>query len=598
MANHITNNHVDITGAKAGDFLKWNDLTKKFVPGRNTGSGENVVNTIAERDAISGTLLIGEGVLVADATGDTTVDAGYAYYKWSGTAFIKVAEGESLDVVIEMNNEAYDYAIWNADLTGGASRQAIANKIKELDDTILELSPAKADSLAGKDLSYSSTYSGFLPSGLATQWYPDNLVPGTQINNVLRTAPNYLFTIPQFRSGVKNKPEKYGVLSVSYASSTHAFSPLPTRLPLTDNIATTPLGQNVSASGAVAPHNNFWAHANINLSVTDTVITGRVNFQVSHTEAGTSNKSRFFLDDSTAASINGVSVTIQTKNSKYLSGREMLGRNTVLSVNYNADNLFERLYLTNNNTTIDCTASSGASASPTSVPVFTDAFPVANKAVVLNQSNQASNSPLVRINAHKPGHGVVSTTYDILAGLGFKVNTYDTVSNTTQEYFQDETQRFYAGTKTAFDSSVVLPDGEAQVSSGLLRFNTDYTRALTVQRYDRKFSSVSSLSSGTFNINSFDTASVFPHGTGAVNIILYTDSSIPDNRRYFDMGIPFGQGGDGSTMATAIGCRVTNSGNTIAYTFGTYSTASSNREFITSIFFRDNTQVMTSILTS
>lgn len=598
MANHITNNQVDIIGAKAGDFLKWNDVTKKFVPSRNTTGGEHVVANITERDALTGLLTIGEGVLVADATGDATVTKGYAYYKWNGTVFIKIAEGESLDIVFTMNNEAYDYSIWNADQITGASRHAIANKLKELDDTILALSPTKADSLAGKDLSYSSTYSGYLSSGLATQWYPDSLVPGIQVSNVLRTSPSYLFTIPQFRSGIMSKTPTYGVLTVSYASSAYAFNPLPTTVTLTDAIPVTALGQNVSASGTVAPHNNFWAHANMNLSVVDAAITGRLNFQVAHTEAGTSNKTRFFLDDSREASITGVSATVQTKNSKWLSGREMLGYNTILSLNYTIQNLFERLYLTVNNTTIDCTASTGTSASPTSVPVFTDAFPVASKPVILDIANQTSNTPTLRVNANKPGHNAVTSTYDILTGLGYKVNTYGVVSSATQEYFQDEAQRLYMGTSTTFDSTIPLPDGEAQVSSGILRFNTDYTRTLSVQRYDRKFSSVSSLSSGTFNIGGFDTATVAPYGTGSVNIILYTNSSIADNKRYFDLGIPFGQGGDGSTMAAAIGCRVNNSGSKITYTFGTYSTASSNREFLTSIFFLDNIQVMSSILTS
>lgn len=63
-----------------------------------------VVADIAGRDAL--TLVRNTLVLVLDATGDNTVEAGAAmyFYDFANTAFVKVAEYESLDVSLEWSN--------------------------------------------------------------------------------------------------------------------------------------------------------------------------------------------------------------------------------------------------------------------------------------------------------------------------------------------------------------------------------------------------------------------------------------------------------------------------------------------------------------
>jgi hypothetical protein len=63
-------------------------------------SSLEVVDNIASRDAL--TLTSNKMVLVIDATGDTSVVSGSAMYAWqqSSTAFVKVSEYESMDVIV------------------------------------------------------------------------------------------------------------------------------------------------------------------------------------------------------------------------------------------------------------------------------------------------------------------------------------------------------------------------------------------------------------------------------------------------------------------------------------------------------------------
>ncbi|MEG2004470.1 MAG: hypothetical protein RR014_00385 [Bilophila sp.] len=62
-----------------------------------------IVNTIAERDALADAF-VGMSAYVKNATGDSTVSAGGAYYIYDGTAWVKTAESESMDVVLQWAN--------------------------------------------------------------------------------------------------------------------------------------------------------------------------------------------------------------------------------------------------------------------------------------------------------------------------------------------------------------------------------------------------------------------------------------------------------------------------------------------------------------
>ena len=57
--------------------------------------------TIAARDAAgTGSLSVGAISFVTDASADSTVDSGWAIYRWNGTAWTKIYEGESIDTSV------------------------------------------------------------------------------------------------------------------------------------------------------------------------------------------------------------------------------------------------------------------------------------------------------------------------------------------------------------------------------------------------------------------------------------------------------------------------------------------------------------------
>lgn len=66
------------------------------------GTVEHEAATITARDALTG-LSQGDHVFVTDASADASVNAGWAVYRWNGTAFLKIAEAESIDVSLTVN---------------------------------------------------------------------------------------------------------------------------------------------------------------------------------------------------------------------------------------------------------------------------------------------------------------------------------------------------------------------------------------------------------------------------------------------------------------------------------------------------------------
>lgn len=70
------------------------------------GTSEYQVADITARNALTG-LTLGDTVMVDDASDDATVDAGWALYRWMGVAFTKIAEEESLDIVVASTDLSY-----------------------------------------------------------------------------------------------------------------------------------------------------------------------------------------------------------------------------------------------------------------------------------------------------------------------------------------------------------------------------------------------------------------------------------------------------------------------------------------------------------
>lgn len=138
-----------------------------------------VVNNIAERNALL--VFAGLRALVIDATGDATVASGYAEYVWSGTAWTKTGEGESMDAVVQWANiqgkPAFGEAAYLAServLFGDANSNAVtrwsagANSITKTGpyyvDTVHTGLPLASDG-------YLDHHADFASTNYATQYY-------------------------------------------------------------------------------------------------------------------------------------------------------------------------------------------------------------------------------------------------------------------------------------------------------------------------------------------------------------------------------------------------------------------------------------------
>ena len=97
-----------------------------------------IVDSIAARDGITDAFA-GLSVYVKDASADTTVNSGGAYYLYDGTAWVKTAESESMDVVLEWNaiqnkpDTLAGYGITDGVNVKEVVTKAEANKILKLD---------------------------------------------------------------------------------------------------------------------------------------------------------------------------------------------------------------------------------------------------------------------------------------------------------------------------------------------------------------------------------------------------------------------------------------------------------------------------------
>lgn len=93
--------------SRAGTLYKISGSDILAYIGANIGTSEYEVADIAARNALSN-LSLGDRIFVTDATGDATVDAGWAIYVYRSVGvYTKVAEEEGLDVVVGGANLTY-----------------------------------------------------------------------------------------------------------------------------------------------------------------------------------------------------------------------------------------------------------------------------------------------------------------------------------------------------------------------------------------------------------------------------------------------------------------------------------------------------------
>jgi len=90
------------------------------------GTSQYKVADITARNALDGSMSMGDRVMVDDASADTTVDAGWALYQWiSSGNWRKIAEEESLDITVGgATNLAYSPSATNGVVTSDTGTDA------------------------------------------------------------------------------------------------------------------------------------------------------------------------------------------------------------------------------------------------------------------------------------------------------------------------------------------------------------------------------------------------------------------------------------------------------------------------------------------
>jgi len=107
-------------------------ITQSMINAWNGKSTSKVVTTIAARNALTG-MAAGDIAYVTDATGDSTVDDGGATYIYSGSAWVKIAEWESMDVVLAWANITGKPASTTANIDDAVSKKHTHTNQAQLD---------------------------------------------------------------------------------------------------------------------------------------------------------------------------------------------------------------------------------------------------------------------------------------------------------------------------------------------------------------------------------------------------------------------------------------------------------------------------------
>ena len=136
---------------------------------------------------------LGDRLKVSDASGNATVDAGWAIFSWSGSGWYKIAEEEGLDVVIE---------IVNLGTTTTPTHMVITNSSSGSDTTLPLADAVNCGLLSPADftkLSYISVTAAIDLDDILAKSHVAVTLAGTSQNNPLMVDANQVmgFSIAQ-----------------------------------------------------------------------------------------------------------------------------------------------------------------------------------------------------------------------------------------------------------------------------------------------------------------------------------------------------------------------------------------------------------------
>lgn len=525
------------------------------------------------------------GPIVQSAAAGTNGNIVFTFSDGTVTS-IQVSGGELEDTNYSSNFFIVDGQSYNASLS-------------VLDSILGAIAPQPAANLTSTSLTLNVTqYSAKVPSGLSAAWLP---AAGSTISNYIINS-TYTLTSPspatEFNAGPFNNPATYG--TVSHLRNASTFVSRNMTSGIGNNSNSDANGNSTLTVSSIALYNSIWAKANANILYVQNV-EGTISHSMSSTVAGTTNTTTLNLDNvntlpsfSSFPSISTGSIVI-----KYLSGIEYYGIGSTISLSYTAaSGIFNRCYHPTAVSSVNGSGFPTFNLNPVSTPNYTDTFIVSSHIVTLSTANYSSGaSPgQLTVTLQKPSglNATDTENYPNLDAISARVNTYGTVSTGKFEGFLDEANRLIQNTNTAFDSTVPLANGEAQVLNGSLVYgDTDYPTKSGDQRYDRKFTVSPQQNGGSMTFAGFTPSNIGSYNTGNINMFLQLDT----NGLYYDLGRPIGSNngtGDGSSLANSIGAKVSTSGSTLNYTFGVVSTFPTN-QYRMIIIFKNNTYSITSI---
>ena len=511
-----------------------------------------------------------------------------------------------------------------------------ADAFDDINELLALLAPAAPSGLNSSTLSaitvptyYTAKVSADL-SAASTNWYQAGITTGSTITRYYVSGSYTLASSPStiFFAGKAGDTASFGTVSHILYNATYTSGTAVSFVDLTTNPTPTyTLGtMRITALGTT---NTIWNKANAQIYAYTQSGEGYAGNTLMWTPSSIgstseTNKYEVWKDTYSASNVNpsfasGPTNTVITENFKWLSGIPYYTTGTNWHVEFvAASGIFNRCYNATRVANITATGLNTISLTgdESGTPVYSATYDRSSSNyvnVTLNASSQSSFNKYLTVGLYK----VIGSTSSNTA-INHYINTYGNISTSTVEYFQDEAFRLVndtSGSGTAFVSTDNLANSNAQVRSGTLRvpIQAEYTAQWggsannyssdTIFEYQRYFSKSGTTKSGTLAFSGITATDIYAYGSSGsgstgLNLLIYLETDAV----WFDMGIPVGLGGDGSTKSLAIGAKdiANTSGSNLAWSLGSsYSTALNNNRYRLSIIFNKNsTKTITQITSS
>jgi hypothetical protein len=511
-----------------------------------------------------------------------------------------------------------------------------ADAFDDINELLALIAPSAPDGLTGMSLAISSPptfYSAKVSAGLSAvsaNWYQAGITTGSTISKYYVSGTLTLASTPasKFFAGKTLDTASFGTISHILYDSTYTTGTAVSFIDLTTNPTPTyTLGtMRVTALGTT---NTIWNKANANIQAYTQSTDGYAGNTLRWTpssigSSSESNKYEVWKDTYSASNAtpsfsSGPTNSVITENFKWLSGIPYYTTGTNWQVQFvAASGIFNRCYNATKVANITATGLNTISLTgeESGTPVYSATYDRSGAnyvSVTLNAGSQSSFNKYLTVGLYK----VIGSTSSNTA-INYYINTYENVSTSLIEYFQDEAFRLVndtTGSGTAFTSTNNLANNNAQVRSGTLRvpvqaeYNAQWAGSAidysgdNIFEYQRYFSKSGATKSGSLVISGITATDIYAYGSSGpgstgLNLLIYLETDAV----WFDLGVAVGLGGNGSTKSLAIGAKdiANTSGSTFGWSLGAlYSTAlNSNRYRLSIIFNKNSTKTITQITSS